>query len=452
MLSPTQPSDRPLSQRPRILAVIALPILLWVVDLARIVWPGPLLADASYALLAGYLIVSFPQVRTSNRILAAILAVICVALHRGRFPFAVIARGLEFAVVFAAFLAVLQFVRATVEALPGATASRGLFAGMDAVGRRVAILISCHLLSVVLSIGSFAIVRPLIPHEDDADERRRQGVMALRGVCTGIYWSPFTVGIGFIFFSYPSLPAWQIFGLGMLAAMAIIGFGAVIEGGRRAPAAFLATLAAFRPILAPLLGATGAVVLTVGLTSLSNLQATIVVMPLFCLYQMLKGGRERTWRVTSIAIERMSRAGDDMLVFTFAVVLGSILLESSEVLHVLAHLLPPHLPVPILIGSLCALSIALGLLGLNAILVGTILIALATSSAGDLPDMVMALVVLFGWTAASMLSFASLAILTTGQMFQVDTRKLAWSDNVPFLALVGLANTVVLSIAVYAVR
>ncbi len=451
-MSTTQPSDRPLYQRPRILAVIALPILLWIVDLGRIAWPSPTLADISYGLLAAYLIVTLPQVRTSNRILGGLLAVICIVLHRGRFPFEVIARGLEFAVVFGAFLAVLQFVRATVEALPGATASRGLFAGMDAVGRRVAILISCHLLSVVLSIGSFAIVRPLVPHEDNPEERRRQGVMALRGVCTGIYWSPFTVGIGFIFFTYPNLPAWQVFGTGMLVAILIIGSSAVATGGRRGPAAFVATLAAFRPILAPLLGATGAVVLTVALSNLSNLQATIVVMPLFCLYQMLRGGRERTWRVTSIAIERMARSGDDMLVFTFAVVLGSILLESSEVIHVLSHLLPPHLPPPILIGILCALGIGLGLLGLNAILVGTILIALAASSAGDLPELVMAMIVLFGWTAASMLSFASLAILTTGQMFQVDTRKLSWSDNVTFLALVGLANTVVLSAAVYAVR
>jgi hypothetical protein len=406
----------------------------------------------SYVLLAGYLLVSFPQVRTSNRILAGILATLCIVLHRGQLPFSVVARGLEFAVVFAAFLAVLQFVRATVEALPGAGASRGLFAGMDAVSRRVAVLVSCHLLAVVLSIGAFAIVRPLLPTEEDEAERRRQAVMALRGVCTAIYWSPFTVGIGFIFFSFPSLPAWQVFAVGMLCAIAIIGSAAIAEGGRKSPAALIATVAAFRPILAPLIGATGAVVLTVAFSGLSNLQATIVVMPLFCLYQMLKGGRERTWRVASLAIERMARSGDDMLVFTFAVVLGSILLDSRPVLDAMGHLLSPHLPVPVLIGSLCAIGLALGLLGLNAILVGTILIALAASSAGDLPEMVMALVVLYGWTAASMVSFASLAILISGQMFQLETRKLAWSANVPFLALVGLANTVILSLVVQALR
>ena len=98
-------SPPPLYRRPRILAVIALPILLWIVDLARIVWPGTSLATASYAMLIGYLVVSFPQVRTSNRILAGILTTICVLVHRGQFPFSVVARGLEFAVVFAAFAA-----------------------------------------------------------------------------------------------------------------------------------------------------------------------------------------------------------------------------------------------------------------------------------------------------------------------------------------------------------
>ena len=230
----------------------------------------------------------------------------------------------------------------------------------------------------------------------------------------------------------------------MLPPSVIIGAAAWAEGGRRSPAALLATVSAFRPILAPLVAATGAVVLTVAFSGLSNLQATIVVM--------LKGGRERTWRVASLAIERMSRGGDDMLVFTAAVVLGSILLESRPVLDVMATVLPPHLPVPILLGALCMIGLVLGLLGLNAILVGTILIALAASSAGDLPDMVMALVVLYGWTAASMLSFASLAILITGQMFQIDTRKLAWSSNIRFLALVGLANAVGLSLVVEALR
>ncbi|MBM3549710.1 MAG: hypothetical protein FJX54_22450, partial [Alphaproteobacteria bacterium] len=154
----TPPSNtQPLYRRPRTLAVIALPILLWIFGLARIAWPHPLLAHISYALLASYLLVSFPQIRNSNRILGGILIALCIILHRGEMPFAVVARGLEFAVIFAAFLAVLQFVRATVETLPGAGASRGLFAGMDAVGRRVSVLVSCHLLSVVLSIGSFAI-------------------------------------------------------------------------------------------------------------------------------------------------------------------------------------------------------------------------------------------------------------------------------------------------------
>jgi hypothetical protein len=323
---------------------------------------------------------------------------------------------------------------------------------MDALSRRVAIIVSCHLLAVVLSIGALAIVRPLLPTEPEESERRRQAVAALRGTCTAIYWSPFTVGIGFIFFSFPTLPAWQVFGTGMLVALAVIGSAALAEGGRRSPAALLATVAAFRPILMPLIGATGAVVATVAFGGLSNLQATIVVMPLFCLYQMLKGGRERTWRVTSLALERMARGGDDMLVFTAAVVVGSILLDSRPVLDLIGHVLPPLLPVPLLIGVLIGVGLGLGLLGLNAILVGTIIIALAAGGAGDLPPIILALAVLYGWTAASMVSFASLAILISGQMFQVDTRRLTWSGNVAFLALVGVANVLVLSAAAYALR
>ena len=65
----------------------------------------------------------------------------------------------------------------------------------------------------------------------------------------------------------------------MVVAIAIIGASALAQGGRRSPAALVATIGAFRPILAPLIAATGAVVITIALTGLSNLQATIVVMP-----------------------------------------------------------------------------------------------------------------------------------------------------------------------------
>lgn len=431
---------------------MTIPLLLWVIDLARIPLPLPLLADLSYALLAAYILVSFPQVRNSNRILAAIIATIAVLLHRGQFPFSVIARGLEFAVVFGAFLAVLQFVRATVEVLPGAATSRTVFANMDARSRRVAVMIASHLLAVVLSIGAFAVIRPLLPTDPDPEERRRQGMAALRGVCIAIYWSPFTVGIGFIFFSFPNLAPWTVFATGALVALAVMAVSAAVDGGRDAIPALLTTVRAFRPILTPLAVATGAVVTLVAFTTLSNLQATIIVMPLFCLYHALRGGRERAWRVTTVALERMSRGGDDMLVFTCAVVLGSILLESKPVMDVIAHVLPPHLPAPVLIGTLCAMGLALALMGLNALLVGTVIIAVAASSAGDIPDMAMAMVVLYGWAAASMLSFASLAMLTTGTMFQVETRKLYLSGNVIFFAIFGVGLTAALSAAVLALR
>ncbi|NDJ14789.1 MAG: hypothetical protein EBY17_26955, partial [Acidobacteriia bacterium] len=80
-MSTPSPDDQPLYRRPRILLVIALPILLWITGLTRIAWPHPALAYASYAMLVGYLLASFPQIRRSNRVLGSLLIVLCVLLH-----------------------------------------------------------------------------------------------------------------------------------------------------------------------------------------------------------------------------------------------------------------------------------------------------------------------------------------------------------------------------------
>ena len=59
-------------------------------------------------------------------------------------------------------------------------------------------------------------------HIDYVPESERHGVLWRQGP----FWflgnfQPFTVGIGFIFFSFPQLPPWQVFGTGMVVAIAL---------------------------------------------------------------------------------------------------------------------------------------------------------------------------------------------------------------------------------------
>jgi hypothetical protein len=436
--------DSPFLGQPRTLGLIALPIALWIIDLVRIVWPLPALATAGYLVVAVYLALGLKLASRSNLVLSGAMLAAAAAIHQGEMPFAVVARGLEFAVIFGAFLAVIQLVRATVESLPGAETSRGLFADMNDAERRSAITVSCHLLSVVLSIGAFAIIRPLLPPAEGSEERRRQALACLRGVCLALYWSPFTVGIAYIFFTFPHLPPWQVFGVGWVFAVAAISLSLLVDGRSGGWRALPRIVPAFRPILLPLGVATLAVVAMVGLTGLSNLQATIVVMPLFCAFFMSVGGRDRAWRVARMTLERMGRTGDDMLVFTAAVVLGSILLDARDILQAVGGLMPANVPVLVQIVGLSCVGLALGLAGLNAILVGTVVVALASGLPGGLPDLVLALIVLYGWTCASMLSFASMAVVISSRMFQVGVRGLGWGRNASFLGLFGLLSSAVL--------
>ncbi len=394
--------------------LVLAPITLWAIDMAEIATAVPWLRLLDYAILGLYLLTAIPGARRTNLLISGTMFAVSAALLIGDAPLSATKQGLDFGVLFGAFLLVLQLVRATVETMPKATTTRALFAGMSLSGRRVAIIASTHLLGGVLSLASVAVVRPLLPASDDVEERRIQALCSIRGMCLSIFWSPFTVGISFIFYLFPGVPTWQVFGLGAGIAALAVGASILIEGGGNGLAALAETVRAFRPVLLPLVAAALAVVVVATVSGLSTLQATILVMPLSVAAQLAFSGSIRAERVLRLTADRVSRYGDDLVVFTAAVVLSGVVVASPEVTHVAGTILPASLPLPAIILVLMAVGIAASLLGLNAMLCATVLLALASGTKGAVPDLVMALLLLFAWSCSSSLSLASLGILIRG--------------------------------------
>jgi hypothetical protein len=79
----------------------------------------------------------------------------------------------------------------------------------------------------------------------------------------------------------------------------------------------------------------------------------------------------------------------------------------------------------------------LALAGLHPIVAGTVLLALLGPVSGELPDLVEIQVVLFGWMAGAMVSYASLSIVAASGFFDVPVRRLVLGVNLRYLA--GLA-------------
>ncbi|MBI3507981.1 MAG: hypothetical protein HY059_24360 [Proteobacteria bacterium] len=424
--------------------LVLAPIALWVIDVAGLATTAPWLRTINYGVLGLYLLAAIPGARRTNLLLGGAMAVVATVLLIGEAPLSATRQGLDFAVLFGAFLLVLQLVRATVETMPKATTTRALFETMTESERRVAIISSTHLLGGVLSLGSAAVVRPLLPASNNPHLRREQALANIRGMCTSIYWSPFTVGIAFIFYLFPNLPPWQVFGLGACIAALAIVISILGEGGRAGLAALAATVRAFRPVLLPLVSVALAVVVVTAVSGLSTLQATILVMPLFALLQLLLSESTRAERVWRLTVDRVGRSGDDLVVFTAAVVLSGVIVASPEVTQAAGTILPASLPLPAIILVMMVVGLALSLLGLNAMLCATVLLALVSGTNGVVPDLVMALILLYAWSCSSSLSLASLGVLTVAQLYGVAPQSLIWTRNLVFLGGFGVILAVLL--------
>jgi hypothetical protein len=120
-------------------------------------------------------------------------------------------------------------------------------------------------------------------------------------------------------------------------------------------------------------------------------------------------------------------------------VLSGVVVASPQVIHVAGHILPQSLPLPAIILVLMAVGILVSMAGLNAMLSATVLLALASGIRDSIPDLVLALILLFAWCCSSSMSVASLGVLTVAQLFQVKPHGLIWSRNLAFLSGLGLA-------------
>jgi hypothetical protein len=132
--------------------------------------------------------------------------------------------------------------------------------------------------------------------------------------------------------------------------------------------------------------------------------------------------------------------GDELLIFTGALLLGD-LITTSGVAEVVATMLQlEHWPLPLVPLLGFALGPPLALAGLHPIVAATVLFALLAPVAAELPDLIEVQVVLFGWMAGAMVSFASLSIVAASGLFEVPVGRLVLGVNLRYL--LGLALVV----------
>lgn len=418
---------------------LLLALFLWLSGLLLLFVDIGALAPLREIAFVLFLALAVPVAKPMTRLLAAIGGAAALLLAVAYDDPAAVLAAADRAMVFALFLPALFLLRETMQASPESAEARAAFEALGP-GRRIAgLTVGSHLVASVMIIGALPIIQPFIVRQGDDVLRLELVRAAMRGFALSVLWSPFTVAMVFVTTQKPDVTLLQIIGVGLPLAAAALVAAVFVDRRWAGVRAALPALAAFRSLGPAIALLVGVVVAVASVAPFSTLEVVALVLPPLCLARLVSLGGTAPRRAVRDAVVTLPRMGDELLLFTAALLLGALITASGapglivEVLHLDAW---PTALVPAL---LLALGPVLALAGLHPIVAGTLLFALMQPLDGRLPDLMQVQIVLFGWMAGAMVSYASLSVVAASGFFQVPLRALVVSVNVAFLFGLAIA-------------
>jgi hypothetical protein len=196
---------------------------------------------------------------------------------------------------------------------------------------------------------------------------------------------------------------------------------------------------AFKSLAVPIVVMVGLVVLLASVSPLSTLEVVAIVLPPLCLARLWALPARPVGDALVAAGRDLPRMGDELLIFTGALLLGDLITTTGVADLVAAALQLERWPLPLVPLLGFALGPPLALAGLHPIVTATVLFALLEPVGDQLPDLVEIQIVLFGWMAGAMVSYASLSIVAASSLFEVPVGRLVLGVNLRYLLGLALA-------------
>ena len=386
---------------------------------------------AAMACLAGFLVCAVPRASAHIRALSvvAVAATAWTVLRSG--DWAPIRAGLQAGTIFGAFIPTIMLLRATADESPLLQETRGRIDRWSGPQRELWVQGVCHLIGSFLMIGGYVIARSALPRDLDERSRLRFAESATRGLGLSVCWSPFFVSSAIASQLVPTIAAWKLVALGL--AFALLGWalsafsfrevrGPALSAAVRGAAAFALPSAVLVALVIALSLATG----------LRNLESVVLLIPVVCLLYLLKRGRPSLRRAFRRVPPTLARLSDEVIVITMAMCLGAVV-GSAELGRGMSSALATLGGVPsVLIAAEVALIAVLGFSGVHPMISATLLLPLLAEAHRGVADLVLAYVVVFGWTLSSMVAIWTLPVASSATTFDVPVRRLALGRNLPF--------------------
>jgi len=419
-------------------------ISLWILGGASIFIDTPILNTIVIGLIISFAIIAFPGTRTSLKILsiAILLATTWIALFYE--VEGAIIDGLERAAIFPAFLATLVLLRATADHRPESQKARQAFSSLPKTQRAGGIVTGAHFIGAILQVGVFAVLAPIIGRDSTETDRRGIFLIAARGMALVPFWSPFVVGMAIASEYLPNVPLWQPVLLGLILTVIGLLVSAVIMDGERKPAVIWRTLLSLGPIIPGVFLTAALVVVTSILTGWSTLQSLVISLPIPCLVSVFVISAKTGRQVLSASIRGVGRIGPEVTIMTCAIILGTVFeaaMPQSGILNWLQSL--KLSPISIILIVIMGMTLA-GLMGIHAIVPGTMLLVLFVNLPSEVADLILMQALLVGWGLCTLISLGSLTIITGSIMFNLNPLSVITGPNIAYAFGLGLFCAAVL--------
>ena len=350
----------------------------------------------------------------------------------------------RFTLVFAALLPTMTLVRSASLKVKRIKNSQDLLRNLPTSISTSGFQIASHFFGSVINTGTFSILSAALPENSDKNYRKAIAEACLRGMNTSATWSPFFVAfaVGQAFIDKTN--SWIAMACGILVGMLfnlvslpVFAYGSTLNKIKYS----LACLSPVFPLLTIIMFSVLSVSLFFDFTALS---AVVLVMPVLIVIYLLFNLKNFS-EIYSNTKSWLLNSSDDITVICIAMLVGYLISRSYSINDYFLLLDSAFFPAWSLLAVTPLIITVFSFMGIHPVITSTIALSLLTTVQIDLHPALLMQAHLVGWAAGTMSSVASLSVLTCSNLFQLESRKLAFGPNLLTAVIFSLSSGVLLS-------
>ncbi len=350
----------------------------------------------------------------------------------------------RFTLVFAALLPTMTLVRSASLKVKRVKNSQELLRNLPTSISTSGFQIASHFFGSVINTGTFSILSAALPENSDKNYRKAIAEACLRGMNTSATWSPFFVAfaVGQAFIDKTN--SWIAMACGILVGMLfnlvslpVFAYGSTLNKIKYS----LACLSPVFPLLTIIMFSVLSVSLFFDFTALS---AVVLVMPMLIVIYLLFNLKNFS-EIYSNTKSWLLNSSDDITVICIAMLVGYLISRSNSINDYFLLHDSAFFPAWSLLAVTPLIITVFSFMGIHPVITSTIALSLLTTAQTDIHPALLMQAHLVGWAAGTMSSVASLSILTCSNLFQVESRKLAFGPNLLTAVIFSLSSGVLLS-------